>query len=86
MLMDEEGLQETPNKLIHIGKPIDMDADAFRQQLAELKTACEMDDQAIKEAVSRVVTTYKVDKKTDKNFTEEMTADKSKGKNAEKTA
>jgi FlaA1/EpsC-like NDP-sugar epimerase len=80
MLMDEEGLLETPNKLIHIGKPIEMDVEIFRNQLAELKTACEMDDQAIKEAVSRVVTTYKVDKK---NGTK---SDKKVIKEKEKTA
>lgn len=60
MLMDEEGLQETANKLIHIGKPIEFDRKTFKKQLEELKTACEMDDRAIKYAVSKIVTTYKV--------------------------
>ncbi len=27
--MNEEGLQDTPNKLIHIGKPIDFDMEKF---------------------------------------------------------
>jgi FlaA1/EpsC-like NDP-sugar epimerase len=58
MLMDEEGLKETPNKLIHIGRPIEMDDNVFKRQLMELKSACEKDDIAIKEAVSRVVETY----------------------------
>ena len=31
LLMSEEGLQETPNKLIHIGKPIEFDEEKFRQ-------------------------------------------------------
>jgi hypothetical protein len=56
--MDEEGLKETPNKLIHIGRPIEMDDNVFKRQLMELKSACEKDDIAIKEAVSRVVETY----------------------------
>jgi len=60
MLMDEEGLQETANKLIHIGKPIEFNIKAFKKQLEELKTACEMDDKAIKYTVSKIVTTYKI--------------------------
>ena len=34
LLMDEEGLQETENKLIHIGQPIDMDDEWFRTKAA----------------------------------------------------
>lgn len=33
LLMAEEGMQETPNKLIHIGKPIEMDDAAFKKKL-----------------------------------------------------
>ena len=32
LLMAEEGMQETPNKLIHIGKPIEMDDVAFKKK------------------------------------------------------
>ena len=32
LLMAEEGLQDTQNKLIHIGKPIEFDKDNFRGQ------------------------------------------------------
>jgi FlaA1/EpsC-like NDP-sugar epimerase len=35
-LMSEEGLKTTPNKLIHIGKPIDFDTDKFFKNLREL--------------------------------------------------
>ena len=35
LLMDEEGLQDTENELIHIGKPIEMDDEWFREKLAE---------------------------------------------------
>lgn len=60
MLMDEEGLQETANKLIHIGKPIEMDDDKFKKQLDKLKKACEEDDATIKRVVSEIVETYQV--------------------------
>ena len=39
MLMNEEGLQETANKLIHIGKPIEMDDDWFLEKLHQLDLA-----------------------------------------------
>ncbi|MBQ2982961.1 MAG: polysaccharide biosynthesis protein [Lachnospiraceae bacterium] len=60
LLMDEEGMQETANKLIHIGKPIDMDYESFIDGLMELKSACEMDisDNMIKEKVKSLVPTY----------------------------
>lgn len=31
--MDEEGLQDTENNLIHIGKPIELDEEKFLDQL-----------------------------------------------------
>ena len=60
LLMDEEGMQDTANKLIHIGKPIDMDDEHFIESLMELKEACEMDisDGMIKEKVKKLVPTY----------------------------
>lgn len=39
--MDEEGLRETANQLIHIGQPINMDDEAFCRQLAVLEQACQ---------------------------------------------
>ena len=53
-------MQDTANKLIHIGKPIDMDYDSFVDGLMELKSACEMDisDNMIKEKVKQLVPTY----------------------------
>ena len=58
LLMAEEGLQETANKLIHIGKPIKMDDDEFLAQLRELETACEGESRHIRELVARMVPTY----------------------------
>ncbi len=58
MLMDEEGLQETPNRLIHIGKPIDFDEELFSRQLDELYKIANSDSGEIKEAVRNIVPTY----------------------------
>lgn len=59
LLMDEEGLQETENKLIHIGKPIDIDEDKFMQQLEELKEACMLEPVEIRKLIKKIVPTYK---------------------------
>ena len=59
MLMNEEGLQETDNKLIHIGKPIEMDDDWFREKLHELDEASKSESDRIRMLVSEVVPTYK---------------------------
>ena len=58
ILMDEEGLQETANKLIHIGKPIVMDDDKFKEQLSVLLKASEEESDIIKEVVAEIVPTY----------------------------
>lgn len=58
LLMSEEGLQETDNKLIHIGKPIEFDEEEFRKQLAVLDKMSKEDSPQIKEAVRKVVPTY----------------------------
>lgn len=59
LLMDEEGLQETENKLIHIGKPIAMDDEKFVEQLKELEIAYKKEVSNMKEIVARMVPTYK---------------------------
>ena len=58
LLMNEEGLQETDNKLIHIGKPIEMDDAWFLEKLKELEEASKHESDRIKELVSEVVPTY----------------------------
>ena len=58
LLMNEEGLQETDNKLIHIGKPIEMDDAWFLEKLHELEEASKQESDRIKELVSEVVPTY----------------------------
>lgn len=58
-LMEEEGLQTTPNKLIHIGNPVQFDTDLFQKQLDELMLAAYENNPDITEKVKEMVTTYK---------------------------
>ena len=61
LLMDEEGLQETENKMIHIGKPIDMDDAWFEQKLKELDKASYDEVSDMKRIVAQIVPTYRSD-------------------------
>lgn len=58
MLMDEEGLQETDNKLIHIGKPIKMDEERFLMQLENLANYVIQEPDDIRRWVQEIVPTY----------------------------
>ncbi len=58
MLMKEEGMQETANKLIHIGKPIEMDEEKFLEDLKQLSTYVVEEPSDIREYVQRMVPTY----------------------------
>lgn len=57
-LMAEEGLQTTPNKLIHIAKPIPFDVEMFMKQVEVLAEASYTNSQNIKKIVSEIVSTY----------------------------
>jgi len=59
LLMKEEGMQETANKLIHIGKPIEMDDELFKEQLVRLEQACKDEVCNMKDIVSEMVPTYR---------------------------
>ena len=59
LLMDEEGLKDTANALIHIGRPIEFDRQAFEDKLTELQEISEEHPEKVKAAVSEIVTTYK---------------------------
>ena len=59
-LMAEEGMQMTDNKLIFIGKPIEMDDEWFKTKLEELDRESRADDKNIKEIVQEIVPTYKI--------------------------
>lgn len=65
VLMKEEGMKDTPNKLIHIGQPIVFDDDEFKKELATLDKIANENGPGdrIKKAVAQVVTTYKPDLK-----------------------
>ena len=59
LLMKEEGLQSTDNHLIHIGKPIEMDDELFKQQLERLDKAYRAEVTYMKELVAEIVPTYR---------------------------
>ena len=58
LLMDEEGLQNTENELIHIGKPIDVDEDALFSKLEVLHDVCFNEKDGVYELVSELVPTF----------------------------
>ncbi len=58
LLMREEGLQDTPNKLIHIGRPIEFDEEEFCRQLVHLYQAASRDSETIRQQVKKIVPTY----------------------------
>ena len=58
LLMKEEGLQETDNKLIHIGKPIEFDKENFFDNLEKLKEEAYSEAGNIRESLKKVVDTY----------------------------
>ena len=60
LLMNEEGLEDTENRLIHIGKPLDFDETKFQADLNELCQVCEEDSDDIRKYVKKIVTTYKI--------------------------
>ncbi len=59
MLMSEEGLKDTANKQIHIGKPIDLNEMEFFGQLQRLKEAANAESPNIRRMVQEIVPTYK---------------------------
>ena len=58
LLMNEEGLKETANKMIFIGKPIEFDEEVFHSQLVELEREAMDENSDIRAAVEKIVTTY----------------------------
>ena len=57
-LMAEEGLTSTPNKLIHIGKPIAFDTNEFINKLANLMDEVYNNTDKVRELVMNIVSTY----------------------------
>jgi len=60
--MNEEGLKQTANKMIFIGKPIVFDAEEFEKQLKKLGEDAKSETADIRPAVQKIVPTYQYEK------------------------
>lgn len=58
LLMEEEGMKETANKLIHVGKPIELDEMNFFLQLKKLKEESKNESGDIRPLIREIVPTY----------------------------
>ena len=62
LLMDEEGLEKTRNKLIFVGKPIEMNDDDFEKDLEKLDQMSRSETEDMKALVAGIVPTYHPEK------------------------
>lgn len=60
LLMAEEGLESTPNNLIFIGQPIDIDRDEFLGKLDKLIAIAETNSDDIKHEIEKICDTYTI--------------------------
>lgn len=58
LLMEEEGMQSTPNKLIYIGKPIEFDEKQLYQMLNYMQKYKNDENVNMRESVKQIVPTY----------------------------
>lgn len=58
LLMNEEGLKKTANKMIYIGKPIEFDVEKFEKQLKKLGEDAKSENADIRKDVKEIVSTY----------------------------
>lgn len=58
LLMNEEGLQKTANKMIYIGNPIEFDEEKFEDQLKELSQVADDETKDIRAVIQKIVPTY----------------------------
>lgn len=58
LLMSEEGLTQTANKMIFIGKPIEFDTNEFTEQLKALEEAAKLEKEDVRKVVKGIVSTY----------------------------
>ena len=65
LLMSEEGMEDTGNNLIHIGKMIRFDEENFIEKLDQLKNAADNESDNIREIVQEIVPTYVVQRTDD---------------------
>lgn len=59
LLMDEEGLTDTKNRLIHIGRPLVMDDEWFTARLKELDSLGEDETERLMELIAEIVPAYR---------------------------
>lgn len=82
LLMNEEGLKQTKNKLIFIGKQIEIQPDLFVNELWKLKCAAEENkDEIAIQALHEIVPTFT----TPEQFNKEILGDKDSFVYAKKT-
>ena len=62
-LMDEEGMQKTPNGLINIAQPIKFDEESFWNTLDNLYSSAYEETDGMKPLVKQLVPTYKIDER-----------------------
>ena len=58
LLMDQEGLKKTANRMIFIGKPIEFDAEVFEAQLELLIADAKRENKDIRKRIGEIVKTY----------------------------
>lgn len=78
ILMDEEGLTDTENELIHIGKPIEFDENTFFDKLEKLYEETNNEVPNMKEIISELVPTYQIrkeERRRDKKVLDEKFTD-----------
>ena len=69
-LMDEEGMQKTPNGLINIANPIQLDEEKLWKSLDELYAAAYAETSEMKMLISQLVPTYKITENKAENSAE----------------
>lgn len=58
LLMEEEGLRQTANKNVFIGKPLEFDPDVFEKQLEQLILDARRESPNIRQEIKEIVPTY----------------------------
>ncbi len=65
LLMNEEGMRQTPNKKIYIGNPIHFDSEMLSDTLDQMREAAASNNNAVLlKLIKRLVPTYRADKRT----------------------
>ena len=74
ILMDEEGLSDTENEKIYIGKPIDVDGDFLYEKLLALKDVVEReDDERVRFVMKELVDTYVIPEEREVVYSDKIT-------------